>query len=220
MKLTTIGLILSHLDEVKSLFSRDTGVKTIGDFVKRTEDLAKEKYHNKPEDENDDNPAYKFKGDMLEILAELFFNIHLSDPAVGLREYRSVPISEDYGVDAIGINVNSDQVAVQIKYKTNPLTKIEYSEISKTYNAAIEIHNIPLYLPKNDTIFVFTTGNEITAALQNVNKNKVRLIDRKIISYYVDNESFWLQAEGLLWDALDTHSQQSSPHDMIYRLNQ
>ena len=201
MKLTTASLIFLHEDEVISLFSSDTGVKTIGDFVKRTEALAKEKYPNKPEDENDDNPAYKFKGDMLEILAELFFNIYSSDPAVGLREYHSVPISEDYGVDAIGINVNGDQVAVQMKYKANPLTKIEYSEISKTYNAAIEIHNIPLYLPKNDTIFVFTTGNEMTAALQNVNKNKVRLIDRKIISGLVDNnENFWLQVNALLYD--------------------
>jgi hypothetical protein len=41
----------------------------------------------------------------------------------------------------------------------------------------------------------------MTAALQNVNKNKVRLIDRKIISGLVDNnENFWLQVNALLYD--------------------
>jgi hypothetical protein len=203
MKLTTVGLIRRYQDQVIAIFSSDTGVKTIGDFVKRTEALAKEMYPDSDK-EDDNNPAYKFKGDMLEILGEIFFNVYLADTAVGLREYQSVPITEDYGVDGIGINVNGDQVAVQMKYKANPLTPIEYSEISKTYNAAIEIHNIPLYLPKNDTIFVFTTGDGSTAALQAVNKNKVRIIDRKIIAGKIDdNETFWIQANNLLWDTLE-----------------
>ena len=144
MKLTTASLIFLHEDEVISLFSSDNGVKTIGDFVKRTEALAKEKYPNMPEDENDDNLAFKFKGDLLEILGDIFFNIHSADPAVGLIDYHSIPIGEDYGVDGIGTNVNGDKVAVQMKYKANPLTKIEYKEIAKTYMAGILVHNLPI----------------------------------------------------------------------------
>ena len=105
-------------------------------------------------------------------------------------------------MDGIGTNVNGDQVAVQIKYKANPLTKIAWEEVAKTYGAGRELHHLPL--DKNDTIFVFTTGNETTAALQKVLANKVRVIDRKIISGYVDNnQNFWMQAEKLIVRTLE-----------------
>lgn len=207
--LSTVILIATHLDQVISLFNYDNGVKTIGEFVKRTEALAKEKYFNLPEDEDDNNPAFKLKGDLLEILGDIFFNIHSADPAVGLIDYQSIPIDEDYGVDGIGTNVNGDKVAVQMKYKANPLTKIEYKEIARTYMAGRLVHNLPL--ENNDTIFVFTTGNETTASLQKVAANKLRVIDRKIIAGYVDNnQNFWLQAEELIMDTLDTLNKNES----------
>lgn len=193
--LSTASLIVSHLDAVIRLFDRETGIKTIGDFVKQLEILAKENFPDIPED-NEEHPGYKFKGDMLEILGDIFFNIYSSDPAVGLIDYHSVPIDEDYGVDGIGVNVNGDQVAVQMKYKANPLIKIEYKEIARTYCAGREIHN--LSLENNDTIIVFTTGNGMTSALQRVLRNKVRVIDRKIIAGFIDdNQNFWTQAEEL-----------------------
>lgn len=201
--LSTATLITLYLDNVISLFDNETGVKSIGEFVKRTETLAKESFPNFPEDENTDNPAFKFKGDMLEILGDIFFHINSAHPAVGLIDYHSVPLDEDYGVDGIGINVNGDLCAVQMKYKANPLTKVTWEEIAKTYGAGRELHNIPL--DKKDTIFVFTTGNETTAALQKVLGNKVRVIDRKIIAGIVDdNQNFWIQAEELLINTLDT----------------
>lgn len=204
MILSTKDLICKYTNEIIFLFDYESGVKTIGEFVKKAEELAKEKFSKVIDNESEEHPAYKFKGDMLEILGEIFFVILSADPAVGLINYRSIPIDEDYGVDGIGTNVNGDQVVVQMKYKANPLVKIEYKEISRTYNSGIEIHNIPLYLPKDNTIFIFTTGNGITPALRTVNKNKVRVIDRKIISGLIDNnKSFWLQAEELIMNTLD-----------------
>lgn len=204
--LSTINLINLHLNHVIYLFNFKTGIKTIEDFVREVENIAK--YEFPTVEENEENPANKFKGDMLEILADLFFNIHSADPAVGLINYRSVPIYEDYGVDGIGTNVNGNQVVVQVKYKANPLTKIEYSEVSKTYCAGRESHQLPL--DESNTIFVFTTGNGMTQAVKHVLKNKIRIIDRKIISGYIDNNlNLWQQVDGLIMYSLDNASNDS-----------
>ena len=198
--LSTVSLLSTHTNEVILLFDFTNGVKTISDFVKQVNKLAEENYPSTSNEDNDE--ANKFKGDMLEILADIFFNIYAADPAVGLRNYKSVPINEDYGVDGIGANVNGDRCAVQIKFKSNPLTQITYEEVSKTYCSGKELHN--LLLDKENTIFVFTTGTGSTAALQKVLGNKVRLIDIGIIAGKIDNNNnFWEQAQELILDTLE-----------------
>jgi glycyl-tRNA synthetase alpha subunit len=201
--LLTAGKITSFRNEIISLFDYATGVKSIGDFVVKVEELAEERFPNHQFDEKELDQLNSFKGDMLEVLSEIFFHIFSAHPAVGLTDYTPVALSEDYGVDAVGTNVNGDRCAVQDKYRNNPVALITYEDIGKTYSAGRELHQLPL--EKSDTIFLFTTGQGINMHCQKVFGQKIRVINRQIISGLIDNnQNFWQQAEELIMDTLDS----------------
>lgn len=131
-----------------------------------------------------------FKGDMLEILAEMFFKAFANDPRVGLKDYEPVPIEEDYGVDGRGTNASGKQCAVQVKYRVNPLDFPTYAEIARTY-ASGRIQ-LGLDLQGDDCIFVFTTANAVSIACHAVFKKMIRVLDRRIIGTEINNNvSFW-----------------------------
>jgi hypothetical protein len=200
--------ITLYLDEVISLFDNDAGVKTISDFVKKVEVLSENFI-------DDEKPADKqeklntFKGDMLELLAEIFFYIFQSDPAVGLSDYVPVELSEDYGVDAIGLNVNGDKCAVQVKYRSNPVEQILYEDLSKTYCAGREAHNVAIDKP--DTLWLITTCDGANKSSHKVLKEKLRVINKSIIANYIDNnKTFWSQAEEIIMFTLDSLNNQNT----------
>ena len=132
----------------------------------------------------------KFKGDCLEILAEIFFKAFQNDPSVGLKDYTPVSIENDFGVDATGINANNQKVAVQVKYRHNPNDLVLYEEIAKTY-ASGELM-LDLNLKQANSIYVFTTAIGLTPACQKVFGNKIKLINIDIIGDYIrNNTNFW-----------------------------
>lgn len=200
--LLTANKITLHLNEFITLFDNIDGVKTIDAFVAKVEQLAPIKFPNAETDVKELDKLNSFKGDTLEVLAEIFFNVYSADPAVGIRDYTPVSLDEDYGVDGIGTNVNGDQCAVQEKYRANPLELITYSDMAKTDSAGRRSHH--LLLDKNDTIFLFTTGQGITSACEKVFGKVIRVINRRIISGYIDNnQNFWEQAEELIMNTLE-----------------
>jgi phage pi2 protein 07 len=140
-----------------------------------------------PKDQDESN---KFKGDCLEIFAEIFFNAFSNDPSVGLMDYVPINIENDYGVDATGYNADNRQVAVQVKYRKNPLEKVKYEEISKTYTSGMIM--LDLDLNHKQSIYIFTTAIESTPACKKVFENRLVEINLDIIKNYVDNNSnFW-----------------------------
>lgn len=193
MKLHTISKVLLYRAVWESVFDIANPVLSIGNFVGLCEELAPTI--------GDEDAQNAFKGDMLEVFAEMFFTVFDAHPAVGLKDYKPISISEDYGVDAIGINVNGDKCAVQVKYRSNPLMKIDYPDLAKTYWAGRDIHG--LSLTNNDTIFLFTTGCGVSHGVEHVGKKKVRVINRSVIAGLVDNNlSFWEQAEDMVVKSL------------------
>lgn len=138
----------------------------------------------------DDDQRMTFKGDMLEILAELFFKAFSNSPQVGLTEYEPVPLEKDYGVDGFGVNAAGKKCAVQIKYRSNPEDSVLYSEMARTYTSAIIQLNIPL--EGDDCLYVFTTAFGVTVACETVFGKKLRVISKSIISNEINNNvSFW-----------------------------
>jgi hypothetical protein len=177
--------VAQYREECISLYDGVEGVKTINDFVKRVEELSKA---------YDSDKLNTFKGDMLEIFSEIFFGAFKNTTDVGIREYNPIALDEDYGVDAIGINVNNDDCAIQVKYRFNPFDRIEYTDIAKTYTSA-RIRN-KLSLENDNTVYLFTTANEITIACNEVFGKKLRVINRNVIAGKVDNNnSFWEEAQ-------------------------
>lgn len=142
--------------------------------------------------ENEDDRK-TFKGDMLEIMAEIFFKAFSNSPQVGLTDYEPVPLEKDYGVDGFGINATGKKCAVQIKYRSNPEDSVLYSEMARTYTSAVIQLNIPL--EGDDCLYVFTTAHGVTTACETVFGKKLRVINREIISNEINNNvNFWNQA--------------------------
>lgn len=138
----------------------------------------------------DPDEQMSYKGDMLEILAEIFFKAFQNSPVVGLTDYIPVPLEEDYGVDGYGINAIGKKCAVQVKYRHNPLDHVLYAEIARTYTSGILQLKLPL--DGDDCIFVFTSAYDVTVACKTVFGKMVRVLDYNVISHEIDNNvSFW-----------------------------
>lgn len=150
---------------------------------------------------SDKDEQLVFKGDMLEILAEIFFKAFSNSPTVGLSDYTPIPLEEDYGVDGTGTNAAGTPCAVQVKYRDNPLESVRYSEIARTYTSG-QIQ-LGLSLDKNDCIFVFTSAYDVTVSCKTVFDKKLRVLNRDIIAKEIDNnESFWNFAFNEIKDTL------------------
>lgn len=138
----------------------------------------------------DEDEQNTFKGDMLEILAEIFFKAFENSPVVGLREYAPIPLEDDYGVDGKGINAIGKHCAVQSKYRSNPFELITYAEIARTY-ASGRIQ-LGLDLEGGDCIYVFTTAMGVNIQCQTVFKSMLRVLNKEVIGKEINNNiSFW-----------------------------
>jgi len=169
-------------------FKNRNGVKaTFEEFLRFVEQWAEKNFP--PEGDERDC----FRGDMLEILAEIFFKAFENSPTVGLRDYTPVPLPEDYGMDGQGVNAAGNPCAVQVKYRGDPKDSVTYAEIARTYTSARLQKN--LVLDKDDTIFVFTTAFDMTVACKTVFDKKLRVLNRETIAQMIDNNvSFWQHA--------------------------
>lgn len=173
-------------------WSQKTSFQTINEWVNDIETLANNM--------SDIDSALKFRGDMLEVLSEIFFNEFESDEAVGLREYSPVVIEEDFGVDATGINPANTKVAIQCKYKNfEPVT---YTELAKTFTSGLLV--LKCDLMERNSIYVFTTAVQFSSAIDKNLGSKVVKIDRDVISRKIDNNrTFWQNAYKRIFETLD-----------------
>ena len=173
-------------------WSQKTSFQTINEWINDVEILA----NTMP----DTNSALKLRGDMLEVLSEIFFKAFQNDEAVGIKDYSPVSIDEDFGVDAVGINPNGLRVAVQCKYKNfEPVT---YTELAKTFTSGLLILKCDLMQP--NSIYVFTTAVQFSSAIDKNLGSKVVKIDRNVISRKIDNNrTFWQFAYDEIFSTLE-----------------
>jgi hypothetical protein len=138
----------------------------------------------------------KFKGDVLEVLAEIFFNLFGVDPAVGLLKYKPVGLAEDYGVDGEGYNANNDLSMVQVKFRgnhTDASTFPTYAEIARTFASGVIQRGLDP--TKDHTLFVFTTADDVSHQCHTVFEKKLVVISYAVIQQAIDNnKSFWTLA--------------------------
>jgi hypothetical protein len=187
--------ILSDPQTYFSFYDRwkdKTSFQTINEWVADVENLANQI--------PDIDSALKFRGDMLEVLSEIFFNAFENDEAVGIKEYTPVSIDEDFGVDATGINPANTKVAVQCKYKNfEPVT---YAELARTFTSGML--NLNCDVTMKNSIYVFTTAVQFSSAVDKVLGSKVVKIDRNVISRKIDNNrTFWQYAFDEIYKILD-----------------
>lgn len=132
----------------------------------------------------------KFKGDVFEIFAWVFFKAFKNDPSVGLTKYAPIDIEEDFGVDGVGTNANGNEVTVQVKYRHNPKNLVLYTEIAKTYASGRLM--LELDLKEKNSIYVFTNAIDVTPACKKVFGNIVKVLNADGIDHYIhNNKNFW-----------------------------
>jgi hypothetical protein len=152
---------------------------------------------------SDQEEQDNFRGDMLEILAEMFFGAFSNDPAVGLTGYTPIPLPEDYGVDGTGNNAAGTKCAVQVKYRGDPMNSVTYAEIARTFTSAVLQLGLPLYNGSNN-IFIFTSAYDVTVACKTVMGDKIHVLTRSIIQSKIDNNvSFWEYAFNEIYAIFD-----------------
>lgn len=149
---------------------------------------------------NDENIQKKFKGDILEVFAEIFFTCFENDPEIGLKNYTPISIDSDYGCDAFGLNAAGQKCAVQVKFRNNPLDSVTYEELAKTDVSARRLLNVNTSL--HNSIFLFTSAYDISNSAKIVLDKSLVVIDKNKISYKIDNNiSFWDKA----WEIIKEH---------------
>lgn len=189
------NIISSYPKEYFDLYSEFKNGGTIrewGNYVER--ELSKF---------TDDDVKNKFRGDMLEVLAEIFFNVFHADEGIGIKDYTPIEITEDYGVDATGINVNGHNIAMQVKYRANPFDLITYADMARTYTSALcQLQMKDVYL-HDHTLYLFTISNGVTGACEKVLGRKLIIINRGIISTKIDNNvNFWSESYNMIFEKL------------------
>ena len=185
--------ILCYKNDYNNIFKTLVDTSTIKSFIKEIEFASKTL---------DANLISVFKGDMLEVLAELYFNAFENDRATGIHNYSPTINGEDYGVDAIGTNITLEQVAVQVKYRSNINDLITYSDIAKTFTDGVINYNLDL--TKNKSIYLFTTSKGITHHCDHVFNSRLVIINRQTINKKLNNnKKFWLDAYSIIQEVIN-----------------
>ena len=175
-----------------------------------------------PDTKQHEDCVNKFKGDSLEILAEIFFKLSGAiDPTyVQLRGYTPCNSSEDFGVDGTGFNANNDEVAVQIKYRANPKSVISYADIARTFADGTVKYKLDLTKPH--TILLFTTSNEISLPCKKFFSDTkiLDVLNFDKIDYFIkNNKGFWIEAWKEVQESLsgNTPIQEKKPEGLKYK---
>jgi len=166
----------------KVVANRDNLITTLGDYEKEIRYFSSRC--------KDDSESNIVKGDMFEVLSAIFFNRMGDSPHVGLNNYQVVALEEDYGIDAVGVNVTGTKTAVQVKFRSNPNNLITYPDLSKTFTYSI-VRKWTEPDSKN-SIWLFTNTNGVTPVCSMVLGNRLRVINRDEIKHHIDgNVMFW-----------------------------
>jgi len=196
--------LLSHKEEYYELFAvdpKDYGSITIDEFVKEVSKIANS-IHFFDNPDLDRDARNTFKGDALEVFAEVFFGVYFADPALGISNYTPIEKGEDYGVDGIGTNVNDDQAVIQVKYRENPMEMVEYPDVAKTVMAANWKHKIDT--SKKASVYIFTTGKGVNFRVEEISGDSMIVINREVIADKVNhNLTFWKVLSETVYKALD-----------------
>jgi len=137
-----------------------------------------------------------YKGDAFEFFVELFLALHPTDNRVGVYNYK--PNQEnDNGVDGIGVNINNEKSAIQIKFRSNTKTELSSNKdnLANLITDGMLTHNIiaDMENPKNFRHFVFTTATGLNFYTdQEMFKSKVKCFGYNEFRSLLDNNIiFW-----------------------------
>ena len=195
--------VTSRAEAVETIFT------TLGELAdeKNPEELPQLKYLNELilgfaseyDKETEQDKADKFKGDLFEVFAELYFKFVRSKNNAGVIDYEPLYSGttdingnevDDYGVDGVGKNYADELCAVQVKFRANPLEEISYNELSNTDTQARRAFGVETL--NDNTIILFTNCSGANERALSQLKNSLYIVNIDAIKSEVDgNIVFW-----------------------------
>lgn len=146
--------------------------------------------------------SLKFRGDLFEIFAEIFFKINDADNRIGVFDYQPVQSHDDNGVDGISKNIDGVNTTIQVKYRMNPMYSLKERDIKQFAFQSILKYGVDLKQDNNMVVFTNCQGLHWYTD-SNVFQNKLRAINGDFISRMIDNnEGFWNSAKNLINETL------------------
>ena len=131
-----------------------------------------------------------FRGDALELLAEYLLKSSPNHTKHGISEYTIIPLHEDFGVDATGINIMKNNVVVQCKFRRNPLNLVHYSDLARTFTSGVISYNLDPKAKKN--LWLVTTANDANYNAHKILGKRLHVLGRSHLQSQVDgNPMFW-----------------------------
>jgi hypothetical protein len=189
-------------DSIKSLFEsrnfKDLCGK-INDISERYEDYG---YSDSNVEDEVLPGSLKFRGDLFEIFAEIFFKINDADNRIGVFSYEPVLSHDDNGVDGTSKNIDGFDTTIQVKYRMNPTYFLKERDIKQFAFQSILKYGVDIKQSNNMIIFTNCEGLHWYTDT-NVFLNKLRVINGDFISRLIDNnEGFWNSSKNLMNDTL------------------
>lgn len=147
-------------------------------------------YSNQPHLETEEQ-RNKFKGDMWEIFAELYFSILGPMLYVAVKNY-TPNNGIDYGVDGSATHSSKGHVIViQVKYRSNPADKIIYEDLAKTVAQGGSRHYDFNWADRPESLICFSNSGANYCA-HDAFKDTLIDIDRSFLKRTVNgNSGFW-----------------------------
>lgn len=146
--------------------------------------------------------SLKFRGDLFEIFAEIFFIINEADNRIGVFGYEPVKSHDDNGVDGTSKNIDGINTTIQVKYLMNPMYFLKERDIKQFAFQSILKYEVDLKQDNNMIVFTNCQGLHWYTD-SNVFQNKLRTINGHFISRMIDNnEGFWNSAKNLINETL------------------
>ena len=131
-----------------------------------------------------------FRGDALEVLAEYLLKSCPHHTKHGISQYIIIPLRDDFGVDATGINIINDAVVVQCKFRKNPLNLVHYSDLARTFTSGVISYGLNPKAKKN--LWLVTTAIDANINAHKVLGKRLHVLGRGHLESQVNgNITFW-----------------------------
>lgn len=145
-----------------------------------------EKFMVKAPNEEDQVQLYnQFVGDYFEAFAEYFFKTCSSMGQYGITNYASTVNNKDWGVDGYGTCADENEsrggktpAVVQVKFRSNPMTEIEYTMLAKTGWDGVKNYGLDINR-KNNVILFCNTENGANYLAQEAMQGNLLVIDMR-----------------------------------------
>lgn len=147
----------------------------------------------------------RFKGDLFEIFAEIFFKIEGSSPTIDIHNYEPVFSSEDLGVDSM-CECCGEKATIQVKFRSNPLVELKSKDLGQFVYISQAKYSIPLESKRGFIIFTNCSGLHWFTENKLFGDISLNVFNYNRISSHIDNNnSFWKNVNDIIKNSIKHH---------------